>query len=77
MLTIDDIKHWLVFSKPGDKLVYHTGLLVTDRVGRIIPDVAEYLRYLSDIGKVHLVQKKLKNGVYDYLAVKASRREAS
>lgn len=60
--------------KPGEKIRYHVGSLVHDREHS--PDfgkvgmVAHAALMACEEGKVHLVQRRVRHGEYEYFAVK-------
>lgn len=75
----DDVKHWLVHGKPGSRIVYYTGFLATDLAIR--PDTmrghavkseviatAKLLREAARLEKVHLFQKRVGPGTFEYIA---------
>lgn len=63
----------LLTLKPGDRIIYHTGMLIRDRIKHnTISQCAKaaWRSYLD--GQVTLVQRKIDwvHGAYEYLAVK-------
>jgi hypothetical protein len=65
---------WFEHARRGDRFLYYTGDLARDtfkgRTPWIIP-IANRAWTLSEAGKVHLVQRRLKAHCYQYLAVRA------
>ena len=71
----------IIDKKPGEAIVYHRGLLGKDR-GTGIPSSARTSKHdavnqtatiawsLYTAGKVHLFQRRVSEGVCDYLAVR-------
>lgn len=80
MLT--DFKHWLRNGDRGSNFVYHTGLLMADRVYAVplpsgsigivanvpISTLADYVYNAYKSGLVDLAQYKIGEGMYDYIA---------
>lgn len=70
---------WLESTEAGDKFEYHTGFLAMD-VGSDptgdLQHLARHVREASDRRLVHLLQQRLRAGVYRYLAV-ARAKEAN
>ena len=76
---------WLARARPGDRFVYHRGFLIHDRetdrdLKRLAKEVLEagppvelepYSRRRG-LGLVHLVQRRLGPGDYEYIAVRAA-----
>lgn len=70
---------WLANAAPGDQIVYWRGRLSNDinvvhqglteierkRLGR----VARRAWQMSELGQVHLVQRRVDVGVFDYIAI--------
>ena len=69
-------------KKPGEMITYHRGLIATDR-GTGLPasrrnsqhdavnQTATIAWSLFTAGRIHLFQRRVGDGVYDYLAVRA------
>ncbi len=83
MITYDECQDWCDHAEKGDKLVYHRGLLLADRMaldnrdGRIISVIIEPIDRIAKqmwqayrFGQVCLVQQKIAPFTYDYIAVK-------
>jgi hypothetical protein len=77
-----ELTAWLGRAQPGDRVVYHQGSLALDRgptsslqrrERRRIDDLATAARAAASAGLVHLLQKRLNVGTFDYLAVKAGQ----
>ncbi len=81
----DAFAAWVLYGRPGDVCAYHHGLLVVDRdpvVSRLSATARQALTAVADLalafaeaGRVLLVQERLGNGVFRYLAVIASRQK--
>lgn len=84
MTDLNDVAAWFQTAKPGDKIVYHTGNLAYDchifpstppqtiEQKRSIRAAARFLMARSDANEVRLVQRRVKEGVCDYIAVKTA-----
>ena len=84
MTDLNDVAVWFQSAKPGESLVYHTGNLAYDRHidNQMLPSVLEAKRSLGaaarfllkrcEAREVHLLQRRVKKDVCDYIAVKAS-----
>ena len=61
-------------AKAGDKIVYHTGLLMMDRMFgptfQNVHAIATAALEAWDENRVHLVQKRIAPGVCTYIAIK-------
>ena len=76
---------WVFHGRPGDVCAYHHGFLVVDRdpgVSRLSAPARQALTAVADLalafaeaGRVLLVQERLGDGVYRYLAVIASQQK--
>ncbi len=81
----DAFAAWALYGRPGDVCVYHHGLLVVDRdpvvsklslpARQALAAVADLALAFAEAGRVLLVQERLSNGVYRYLAVIASKQK--
>ncbi|MDG4574452.1 MAG: hypothetical protein P9C36_02610 [Defluviicoccus sp.] len=81
----DAFAAWVLYGRPGDVCVYHHGLLVVDRdpvVSRLSATARQALAAVADLalafaeaGRVLLVQERLGDRVYRYLAVIAARQK--
>jgi hypothetical protein len=80
IMPADDLRAWLRTARPGDRFVYHRGFLVVDRGAnsplrererRRLDALATAALAAASAGLVHLLQKRLNVGTFDYLAVKA------
>lgn len=79
-----DLCRWLGETPAGDVLEYHRGHLAADRdkatsglpnrARRTLDALARRALRLNDAGHIALVQRRLCDGVFAYLAVKASKR---
>ncbi len=77
-----DLCGWLSQAEPGETLEYHRGFLGVDRTplgqsmslkDRIdLIDVAERAMRLAEQGLVHLVQRRIADDTFSYLAVARS-----
>jgi hypothetical protein len=63
-----DIINWRNQAEIGDEIVYHTGYLANQRF-RDVDKIAADAWRLAERGRVCLVQKKLGDGRYEYIAV--------
>lgn len=90
LATISEFDRWLFNSRPGDRFTYHTGDLSRDRwlvnpymIGNFVlggvgrepthTNAKHALRAHED-GLVYLLQIKLDNGIYDYVAQRRPNR---
>ncbi|TCZ63590.1 hypothetical protein [Roseicella aquatilis] len=74
---------WFGSAVPGDRIVYHRGFLAVDAspLTSIVPDaerrallrVAERALQLAEDGLVHLVQRRMGEGDFTYLAIARPR----
>lgn len=79
----DDFCVWVGLAAPGQRVEYHRGHLVTDRVGGLTPFGEEARRELSSIaaramtlaaeGRLLLVQQRHGYADFSYLAIKPNR----
>jgi len=75
-----DLCVWVVDAQPGDSLVYHTGHLGRDRemhsegyeepVRRKIGELGNAAWMLCEENWIHLVQRRVSYGHWDYIAVR-------
>lgn len=81
MTDLNDVAVWFQAAKPGEKLVYHTGHLAYDcspeggwkiEKRKSLRAAADFLMKSSDAGAVILVQRRVANKVFDYIAVRTS-----
>lgn len=79
--TYGTLSQTLLDLAPGQSVIYHTGMLAKDRE---FPS-ADYLRVREtqraameayERGQVTLVQRRLKDGVYEYIAVRLAQKPA-
>lgn len=82
---LEEFRDWIETARTGQIFIYHTGFLAVDR-GNIVnfgdADIVlpnEPVNTLAtlaingfDAGKLHLFQRKLHDGVYQYIAMKKS-----
>lgn len=75
-----DFISWLGRSRPGDRVVYHQGLLMKDRqftangkpsLHTATSTYAKSVMSAADAGMVMLFQKRLDEDTCDYIAVRA------
>jgi len=81
VLTEARFTDWIATGKPGEVLQYHEGLLLLDRspTGSALPAkerarlhaVARRAWIACELGLVHLLSRKIAEGHYQYLAVRA------
>lgn len=58
----------------GESITYHKGLLAYDRLYSAISDeVGQLAMSLSNIGKAILVQRRLDEGCFEYIAIGTCR----
>ena len=82
-LTGDTFCAWLGNAMPGDCLEYHRGFLACDRDPdqrtltpadrRRVDALADQVREMAAIGLVALIQRRLGEADFSYLAIKARR----
>jgi hypothetical protein len=75
-----DLCVWVADAKPGDRIVYYTGHLSRDRlphndgysepVRRRIGELGTAAWMLGEENWVHLVQRRVSTGCWDYIAVR-------
>lgn len=69
-----DVADWLVGAVAGERLFYHRGFLAVDAWntgtagGRALAVAARVLVAAAGIGRVHLVQARAVDGLFDYIA---------
>ena len=80
-MSLEEINWTVLNQKPGKKYIYHVGLLTGDRGfskrtprQKRVNAIAESMYQFHKNGYVHLVQRKITGGVYEYIAV---RREVN
>lgn len=68
-------------AEPGERLVYHIGSLAEDKAkSRRLSKVAKFLRHHADVldparpPRIHLLQERIGEGLYRYIAVKRGAR---
>lgn len=72
-MTFDEVLMWGVKAAPNAKLEYYQGGMLNHFQRRHNwPDAVWGVRYLFNTGDVDLVQKRLGEGSYKYIAVKRS-----
>lgn len=73
-ITRQELEEKIATMHPGEKLRYHTGSVMQDRVRGfdfgMVNNVAHAAFVAYEAGKVHLVQRYLAPLVYDYFVVK-------
>jgi ferric-dicitrate binding protein FerR (iron transport regulator) len=64
-------------ARPGDEIIYHTGLLMMDRMFgpefQNVHAIATAAMEAWKEGRVHLVQKRVARGICAYIAIKRAR----
>lgn len=84
--NLKEFKDWLKNAQTGQIYKYHTGLLAVDRQsivgvvdnlpilfnGGSVHDIATEALNAFDAKRIHLFQRKLQDGVYEYIAMKRS-----
>lgn len=84
--NLEEFKNWIAHARTGQVYKYHKGFLAVDR--NTIVDLVDNLPVLVpggdvhsiameainafDAKRVHLFQRKLQEGVYEYIAMKRS-----
>lgn len=72
-LTPDTFGKRISHARKGDRVVYHTGLLMYDRLfghpGAELDAIALAAWRMYEAGAVTLVQRKISDGNYEYMAV--------
>ena len=80
IVDVNEVVHKLRSLKLGDRYIYHTGYIARDRVlysssqttkekAAAIDVIASEAMTLSNKRKVCLVQRRIKDFVYDYIAI--------
>ena len=74
---------WFAKAAPGEKIEYHRGHLVIDRVNgfsslsekarRELHAIASHVASLADEGRLVLAQRHLDEGEFSYLAIKTKQ----
>jgi hypothetical protein len=80
MMNDVDLCVWVADAKPGDRIVYYTGHLSRDRlphrggysepVQRKIGELGNAAWMLGEENWLHLVQRRVSYGCWDYIAVR-------
>lgn len=84
--NLKEFKDWITHARTGQVYKYHTGFLAVDRQsivdlvdgipvlvnGGHIHDIAREAILAFDTKRIHLFQRKLQDGVYEYIAMKRS-----
>ena len=80
MMNDVDLCVWVADAKPGDRIVYYTGHLSRDRLAhrhgysepirRKINELGNAAWMLGDENWVHLVQRRISYGCWDYIALR-------
>lgn len=80
-LDRQEFESWVKTANPGEVCLYHTGLLMADRIDGLealkVNDIANCTNRSWRDGFVDLVQQKPPDGKYQYLAVRSSKPTAS
>ena len=78
LLTTSVFRRWVAIAAIGNQLVYHEGYLACDRAPEIptaesrrLHKVAQVIMNAAEDGRVHLVQRRLGEGRFAYIAVRA------
>lgn len=83
---LKDFKYWIDHARAGQVYLYHKGFLAVDRQtvvdivgslpvlvnGGAIHELAMAAIDAFDAKRIHLFQRKLQDGVYEYIAMKRS-----
>jgi hypothetical protein len=68
---IGNIKHFVAHSKRGERVVYHAGFLMKDRMESAEVDaLADQAMSAQVAGEVVLLQRRIGFWDYDYIAVR-------
>lgn len=80
MMTDVDLCVWVADAQPGDKIVYYTGHLSRDRLPHKDGYSEHIRRKIGELGNaawmlgaenwVHLVQRRVSYGCWDYIALR-------
>ena len=80
MMNDVDLCVWVADAQPGDSIIYYTGHLSRDRlphrdgyadaIRRKISELGNAAWMLGDENWVHLVQRRVSYGCWDYIAVR-------
>lgn len=84
--NLSEFKDWIKNARTGQVYKYHTGFLAVDRnsivditdsipilvPGGVVHEIALEALYAFDTKRVYLFQRKLHEGVYEYIAMKRS-----
>lgn len=87
-ITLAAFARWVDVSRPGESFTYHVGNLMIDREKIVqLPNygmtrvyiqpyhtIGEYAWWAYERGKVELVQRKLPDGRFEYIAQKKRRK---
>jgi hypothetical protein len=69
-IQVEDLRHWRALASTNDRMTYHVGLLMADRlINRVLNERANLAWRMMREGQVILVQRKTPNGDTHYEAV--------
>jgi hypothetical protein len=72
-----DLQTWRHSASAGEKITYHTGFIMKDRhTDPVVDAIALAAWNLYTAGRVCLLQQKITDGLYDYLAVATAKQPA-
>jgi len=70
-MNVQTFEKWLETSKNNDNFVYYTGFLIKDANGNYeLRKFAKDVLTMANKKIIHLFQKKIKENVYEYRAVR-------
>lgn len=70
-MTPDRLSHWLRSAHRGSRLIYHVGNLYADRqASAVVETIAVIAMRASDARRASLVQRRIGDGVCEYIAVR-------
>lgn len=73
-MNLSQVKKWARSAAPGSAIIYRTGKqLAAEPKKHEYPEAVHAVRHLYNQGRVHLVQRRSGDGLFDYIAVKRDR----
>jgi hypothetical protein len=74
-IQVEDLRHWRAHASTNDRMTYHVGLLMADRLAnRVLNERANLAWRMMKEGRILLVQRKAPNGDIHYEAVAINQR---
>ncbi len=75
-IQVEDLRHWRAHASSNDRMTYHIGLLMADRLAnRVLNERANLAWRMMREGQVVLVQRKAPNGDTHYEAVAVNQQQ--